>query len=100
MISLPVAAAAAAAAFALADGAVLQLVMHNPRLQSLIFGLGALSALALALMIGATRLNLALFGLLSYVKPVLLVLVALLLGERIAPARLTYGASGRRFWCL
>lgn len=88
VISLPV-----AATFALTDGATLQQVLDSPRLQLLIFGLGALSALALALMIVATRLNLALFGLLSYVEPVLLVVVALLLGETIAPAQwLTYGA--------
>lgn len=88
VISLPV-----AATFALADGATLQQVVDSPRLQLLIFGLGALSALALALMIVATRLNLALFGLLSYVEPVLLVVVALLLGESIAPKQwLTYGA--------
>lgn len=87
-ISLPV-----AATFALGDSTTLQQVIESPRLQLLIFGLGALSALALALMIIATRLNLALFGLLSYVEPVLLVVVALLLGESIAPDQwLTYGA--------
>ncbi|MBC8650370.1 EamA family transporter RarD [Pseudomonas sp. MTM4] len=88
VISLPV-----AATFALGDSATLQQVIASSRLQLLIFGLGALSALALALMIIATRLNLALFGLLSYVEPVLLVVVALLLGESIAPDQwLTYGA--------
>ncbi|TCD20024.1 EamA family transporter RarD [Pseudomonas sp. IC_126] len=88
VISLPV-----AATFALGDSATLQQVIASRRLQLLIFGLGALSALALALMIIATRLNLALFGLLSYVEPVLLVVVALLLGESIAPDQwLTYGA--------
>lgn len=88
VISLPV-----AATFALADGGTLQHVLDSPRLQLLIFGLGALSALALALMIIATRLNLALFGLLSYVEPVLLVVVSLMLGESIAPEQwLTYGA--------
>ena len=89
VISLPV-----AATFALADGAVLQQIIASPRLQWLIFGLGALSALALALMIIAGKLlDLGLFGLLSYVEPVLLVVVALLLGESIAPDQwLTYGA--------
>ncbi len=88
VISLPV-----AATFALGDSATLQQVISSPRLQLLIFGLGALSALALALMIVATRLNLALFGLLSYVEPVLLVVVSLLLSESIAPDQwLTYGA--------
>ena len=89
VISLPV-----AAAFALADGETLRQVAASPRLLVLIFGLGALSAVALALMIIAgKRLNLALFGLLSYVEPVLLVVVSLLLGESIAPQQwLTYGA--------
>ncbi|NKQ12264.1 EamA family transporter RarD [Pseudomonas sp. SST3] len=88
-ISLPV-----AATFALADPDTLKQLVASPRLLLLIVGLGALSALALALMIIAgKRLNLAVFGLLSYVEPVLLVLVALLLGESIAPDQwLTYGA--------
>ena len=88
VISLPV-----AATLALGNSDNLQQVLASPRLQLLIFGLGAFSALALALMIVATRLNLALFGLLSYVEPVLLVVVSLLLGESIAPKQwLTYGA--------
>ncbi|MCQ4242355.1 EamA family transporter RarD [Stutzerimonas stutzeri] len=88
-ISLPV-----AATFALADGDTLQHVVESPRLLLLILGLGALSAVALALMIIAgKRLEMALFGLLSYVEPVLLVAVAILLGERIAREQwLTYGA--------
>lgn len=88
-ISLPV-----AAAFALADTDNLQQLVASPRLLLLIFGLGAISAVALALMIIAGKLlNLALFGLLSYVEPVLLVVVSLLLGESIAPEQwLTYGA--------
>ncbi|MDC6711206.1 hypothetical protein OEZ76_26705, partial [Leclercia adecarboxylata] len=51
-------------------------------------------ALALALMIVASKhLDLALFGLLSYVEPVLLVVVSLLLGESIASDQwLTYAA--------
>lgn len=54
----------------------------------LILGLGALSATSLACMIASTaRLSLGLFGLLSYAEPVLLVVVALVLGERIAPAQ-------------
>ncbi|MGE4408180.1 EamA family transporter, partial [Pseudomonas sp.] len=89
VISLPV-----AAAFALADGDTLRLLGERPRLLLLIAGLGALSALALALMIVAgKRLEMALFGLLSYVEPVLLVVVAILLGESIARDQwLTYGA--------
>lgn len=56
--------------------------------------LGALSAVALACMIAAShRLKLGLFGLLSYVEPALLVVVALVLGERIAQSQwLTYGS--------
>ncbi len=89
VISLPV-----AALFAVADRDTLQLLTASPRLLVLIAGLGALSALALALMIVASKhLNLALFGLLSYVEPVLLVVVALLLGETIVAGQwLTYGA--------
>lgn len=56
--------------------------------------LGVLSAVALACMVTAShRLKLGLFGLLSYVEPALLVVVALLLGERIAQSQwLTYGS--------
>jgi chloramphenicol-sensitive protein RarD len=54
----------------------------------LVLGLGAISSAGLGCMfIASQRLSLALFGLLNYVEPVLLVLVALLLGERIAPAQ-------------
>ena len=89
VISLPV-----AALFVLGSGETLNLLAGNPRLPLLIAGLGALSALALGLMINASKyLSLTLFGLLSYVEPVLLVVVALLLGESIAPDQwLTYGA--------
>ena len=89
VISLPV-----AALFVLGSGETLNLLAGNPRLTLLIAGLGALSALALGLMINASKyLSLTLFGLLSYVEPVLLVVVALLLGESIAPDQwLTYGA--------
>ena len=45
------------------------------------------------MIIAGKRLEMALFGLLSYVEPVLLVAVAILLGERIAREQwLTYGA--------
>ncbi|MCQ4291787.1 EamA family transporter RarD [Pseudomonas stutzeri] len=89
VISLPV-----AALFAFGSGDTLDLLVGNSRLPLLIAGLGALSALALGLMINASKyLSLTLFGLLSYVEPVLLVVVALLLGESIAPDQwLTYGA--------
>lgn len=59
---------------------------------ALVSGLGLLSATALACMVAAShRLDLGLFGLMSYVEPALLVVVALLLGERIAPSQwMTY----------
>lgn len=52
-----------------------------------VLGLGLLSALALACQaLSAPHLNLSLFGLLVYVEPVLLLVVALLLGETIPRA--------------
>lgn len=64
----------------------------RPALLVLLPLLGLLSATAVAFYILAShRLSLGLFGLLGYVEPVLLVLVALLLGERIqANEWLTY----------
>jgi len=61
---------------------------------ALVLGLGLLGATGLGLMIASSqKLSLTLFGLLSYVEPILLVLVALVLGERIEGAQwLTYGA--------
>ncbi|MNT77745.1 hypothetical protein D3C72_2168910 [compost metagenome] len=58
--------------------------------------LGVASALALALYMAASRLlPLGLFGLLSYVEPMLLVVAALLMGERIQPGQeLMYGLIG------
>jgi len=62
------------------------LFASRPALYLLIPILGLISSLALAAYIMASRhLSLSLFGLLGYVEPVLLVCVALLLGERIAP---------------
>ena len=50
--------------------------------------LGVISAVALALYMSASRLlPLGLFGLLSYVEPLLLVVAALLMGERIQPGQ-------------
>ena len=66
-------------------------------------GLGLISALALSSFYIASRLlKFGLFGLLAYLEPVLLVMVALLLGEGIAPGQwLTYipiwGAVGILF---
>ncbi|EKO3941546.1 EamA family transporter RarD [Vibrio fluvialis] len=66
------------------SGHVLQALSINLDLLWLILGLGAISALALAFQsLSAPHLNLTLFGLLVYVEPVLLLLVALLLGESI-----------------
>ncbi|WP_116472711.1 EamA family transporter RarD [Zobellella maritima] len=72
-----------------APGVTLQ---AQPTLYPLILVLGALSAAALVCYTLASRmLVFSLFGLLGYVEPVLLVGVALLLGESIAPHEwLTY----------
>ncbi|MCK9801353.1 EamA family transporter RarD [Pseudomonas sp. MAFF 302030] len=66
---------------------------RNPGLYLLIPLLGVISASALLCYIIASRLlAFSLFGLLSYVEPVLLLAVALLLGESIGPGEwLTYG---------
>ena len=71
----------------------LPLVAGNAHLWALVPVLGVVSAVALALYMAASRLlPLGLFGLLSYVEPVLLALVALLLGESIGAAQWpTYG---------
>ena len=65
---------------------------QRPMLYALVPLLGLISASALAAYVISSRyLNLSLFGLLGYVEPVLLVTVALLLGERIEPGQwLTY----------
>ncbi|MEG1771382.1 MAG: EamA family transporter RarD [Comamonas sp.] len=64
------------------------LLPDNPALWALLPLLGVVSAVALALYMAASRwLPLGLFGLLSYVEPVLLVLVALLLGESLQPGQ-------------
>lgn len=60
----------------------------HTHLWGMVTALGAVSAVALALYMAASRLlPLGLFGLLSYVEPILLVLAALLLGERISSAQ-------------
>jgi len=77
-------------AFVLTDAHGGTEAMHDWRLWLLVLGLGCISSAGLTCMFMAShRLNLALFGLLSYVEPVLLVVVALLLGERIAPGQWT-----------
>ncbi|MBV8248165.1 MAG: EamA family transporter RarD [Comamonas sp.] len=69
------------------------LVAGHQALWALLPLLGVFSAVALALYMVASRwLSMGLFGLLSYVEPALLVLVAGLLGERLQPQQLpTYG---------
>lgn len=78
--------------FAWDGGAVVDQFSAFPQLYPLIALLGLLSAAALVCFIVASRLlTFTLFGLLGYVEPVLLVMVALLLGENIAPDEwLTY----------
>ena len=65
-----------------------QAVQSTATLRWLVPVLGVISALALALYMTASRiLPLGLFGLLSYVEPLLLVAAALLMGERIQPGQ-------------
>jgi chloramphenicol-sensitive protein RarD len=87
LLTLPI-----ACAFALFGQDVGSLIELRPALALLVPLLGLLSAMAVAFYILAShRLKLGLFGLLGYVEPVLLVMVALLLGERIeADEWLTY----------
>lgn len=85
--------APAAAWFVLRAPSSLGLVAGHGHLWVMVPVLGLVSAVALALYMAAARLlPLGLFGLLSYVEPVLLALVAVLLGESIAPDQWpTYG---------
>lgn len=79
----------AAAWFVLTGPTTLAGTLEIPRLLALIPGLGLISAMAFSLYFFAMRtLNFSLFGLLGYLEPVLLVIVALLLGERLAPREL------------
>ncbi len=79
--------------FVLRAPASTAVVAQHAHLWGMVPVLGLISAVALALYMAAARLlPLALFGLLSYVEPVLLALVALALGEAIAPQQWpTYG---------
>lgn len=81
-----------AIAIILAGPGSLGVIADHPELIYLIPGLGLISALALSVhYLSSHLLTFGLFGLLIYLEPVLLVLVALLLGERIEPGqRLTY----------
>jgi chloramphenicol-sensitive protein RarD len=79
-----------AAAWFAHDGRLdLALLSRQPSLLWMIPLLGLISAVALiAYILSSRRLPFGLFGLLGYVEPVLLVLVALLLGETLPPAAL------------
>ena len=80
--------APAAAWFVLRTPSTLPLVAGHPHLWGLLPAVGLLSGVALALYMAASRLlPMGLFGLLSYVEPALLVLVALVLGESLAPGQ-------------
>lgn len=78
----------AALYFVLRDPSTLPLVAADGRLAALLLLVGVLSAVALVLYMAASGLlPMGLFGLLTYVEPVLLVMVAWLLGERLAPGQ-------------
>jgi chloramphenicol-sensitive protein RarD len=85
LLTLPV-----AAWFALGQG--VEPFRQTPHLYALVLGLGVISAAAFMSYIVAGRLlPFSLFGLLGYVEPVLLVGVAVALGEQIKPEQwLTY----------
>lgn len=70
---------------AIGDGqALAQMLAQRPALYGLIPLLGVVSAVALmCYMLAAKMLSFSLFGLLTYVEPVLLMLAALLLGESV-----------------
>jgi chloramphenicol-sensitive protein RarD len=79
MLSLPL-----SLYFIFESGHILQELATSSDLLWLVLGLGIISALALAFQsLSAPYLNMSLFGLLAYVEPVLLVAVAILLGESI-----------------
>lgn len=79
MLSLPI-----SLYFIFESGHILQELSVSSDLLWLILGLGLISTLALAFQsLFAPHLNLSLFGLLVYVEPVFLVVVAILLGESI-----------------
>lgn len=83
-----------AAWFVLRAPSTVPMVAEHAHLWALLPTVGLLSGVALALYMAASRLlPLGLFGLLSYVEPALLVVVALLLGESLAPGQWPiYGA--------
>ena len=73
-----------------------EVVQQTPGLLAALLLLGSSSAVALALYMEANRrLPLGLFGLLSYVEPMLLVVAALCMGERMQPGQeVMYGLLG------
>ncbi len=74
--------------FVLRAPSTVPLVAGDARLTALIVLVGVLSAVALVLYMAASGLlPMGLFGLLTYVEPVLLAMVAWLLGERLAPGQ-------------
>ena len=83
----------AALYFIFAAPASWPLVRATPALWALLLVLGVVSAVALALyMLASRKLPMGLFGLLAYVEPVLLVIVAWLLGESLRPEQqISYG---------
>jgi chloramphenicol-sensitive protein RarD len=87
-LSLPVAMYFAVRAMHPADFTAADLLRFHWALPKLI-GLGAVSASAMLCMIAASQcLPMALFGLLSYVEPLLLVIVAIFIGESITTERM------------
>lgn len=78
--------------YLLSDAEALSIIEHYPHLIWAIIGLGFLSALGLGSYILASRfLPFVLFGLLSYLEPVLLAAASIALGEQVAPEEwLTY----------
>lgn len=78
--------------FAWSGGKLVDNFAEAPALYGLIPLMGVISAWALTMYILASRLlPMGLFGLLGYIEPVFLVMVAILMGERIAPEEwLTY----------
>jgi chloramphenicol-sensitive protein RarD len=91
MFTMEMALLTPAALFFLFQGDSLTLIRHAFGTWCILLpGLGVLSTLALASYLKASRLlPVALFGILGYVEPVLLVLVSItLLGETLSPAQL------------
>ncbi|RMW07738.1 hypothetical protein ALP03_200011 [Pseudomonas amygdali pv. tabaci] len=78
--------------FATSHGSISELFIHSPKLYLLLPLLAIISAAAfMSYTVASKLLPFSLFGLLGYVEPVLMVAVALMLGERISDQQwLTY----------